>query len=255
VRQVGFYFSPREVVIHAGDTVRWEWTSGSHTVTEGTDGLVNGNELWHSSLNSGTQVFQFTFTPGFVAANPKPGGRYPYFCQPHFLMGMTAAITVADPPPGSMLCAGDGSGTACPCANNASGPVGCLNSTLFGARLRAVGTADVTADTVVLWLSGVTEGGSVLFFQGTSAINGGAGAVFGDGLRCAGGSVLRLGVSSVSFGWAQHPPQPGGVPISVSGHVPPGATRYYQVWHRDSPSICNGGVSTNFSNAYAITWL
>jgi hypothetical protein len=104
-----------------------------------------------------------------------------------------------------------------------------------------------------LRLTGVTEGGSVLFFQGTSTLNGGAGAVFGDGLRCAGGSILRLGQSSISFGWAQHPPS-GGVPISVAGHVPSGATRVYQVWHRDAPSVCTGGVSTNFSNAYAITW-
>ncbi len=253
VRQIGFYFSPREVVIHTGDTVRWEWSSGSHTVTEGTDGALNGNELFHSPLNSGTPFFQWTFSAAFVAAHPMTGGRYAYFCLPHFPMGMTGAVTVSDPPPGSVLCAGDGSGTACPCSNNANQPVGCLNSTGFGARLRAIGTASVTADSLVLWLSGVTEGGSVLFFQGTGAVNGGAGAVFGDGLRCAGGSIVRLGQTSISFGWAQHP-APGGVPISVRGQVPSGATRYYQVWHRDAPSVCTGGLSTSFSNAYAITW-
>jgi plastocyanin len=141
VRQIGLYFSPREVVIHAGDTVRWEWSSGSHTVTEGTDGSVNGNELFHSLLTAGTPVFQFTFTPAFLSANPRPGGRYDYFCLPHFPMGMTGAVTVADPPAGSITCAGDGTGTACPCGNNAMEPVGCLNSTGLGARLRAIGTA------------------------------------------------------------------------------------------------------------------
>jgi plastocyanin len=253
VRQVGFYFSPREVVIHPGDTVRWEWTSGTHTVTEGTDGLLNGNELFHSALTSGTPFFEWTFSAAFLGAHPMPGGRYEYFCLPHFHIGMTATVVVSDPVPGSVICAGDGSGTACPCGNAASAPVGCLNSTGQGSRLRATGSADVTADTLELRVTGASEGSSVLFFQGSSAVNGGAGVVFGDGLRCAGGAVVRLGQTSVSFGWARYP-APGDVPISVRGQVPPGATRHYQVWHRDAPSVCTGGVSTNFSNAYSVTW-
>lgn len=253
VRQIGFYFSPREVVVHPGDTVRWEWTGGSHTVTEGTDGALNGNELFHSGLTSGTPVFQWTFSAAFLAANPRPGGRYDYFCLPHFHFGMTGAVIVSDPIPGSALCAGDSSGTPCPCNNASSGPVGCLNSTGDGARLRAIGAANVAADTLALRVSGASEGASVLFFQGTSAINGGAGAVFEDGLRCAGGSIVRLGQTSISFGWAQYP-MPGNLPISVRGLVPAGTTRYYQAWHRDAPSVCTGGVSANLSNAYAITW-
>ena len=33
VTQVGTSFSPANITIETGDTVRWEWTSGIHTVT------------------------------------------------------------------------------------------------------------------------------------------------------------------------------------------------------------------------------
>src|SRR6185295_18105440 len=140
IDQTNLFWSPREVVIHPGDTVVWQWHSLSHTVTEGTDGQINGNELWTSPLTSSTPSFSFTFTPAFLAQHPHPGGRYDYFCQPHFPMGMTGVIFVADPPPGTEFCAGDGTGTACPCNNNSASKTGCLNTILHGGRLRGIGT-------------------------------------------------------------------------------------------------------------------
>lgn len=250
IRVLGFYFAPREVVIQPGDTVRWEWTAGTHTVTEGTDGLVNGNELFHSPLTSSVPSYSFTFTPQFLAANPMPGGRYDYFCLHHFTIGMNGIIRVGTPPPGNTYCYGDGSGTACPCANVSTEPVGCMNSVLQGGRLRGIGTASVAADTVELWVNGPSEGSGVLFFQGSSAI--GSGAVFGDGLRCAGGSIHRLGRTFLSFGWAKYPGA-GNLPISVRGAVQPGTTRYYQAWYFDSPGAC-GPPTTNFTNGYSVVW-
>ena len=250
VRVLGFYFAPREIVIQPGDTVRWEWSGGTHTVTEGTDGLVNGNELFHSPLTSSVPSFSFTFTPAFLTAHPKPGGRYDYFCSPHFSIGMNGIVRVADPVPGSTYCYGDGSGTACPCGNVSTEPVGCINSVLQGGRLRGIGTASVAADSLELWVNGPSEGSGVLFFQGSSAI--GAGAVFGDGLRCAGGSVLRLGRTFMSFGWAKYPGT-GNLPISVRGSVLPGTTRYYQAWYFDSPGAC-GPPTANFTNGYSVVW-
>jgi plastocyanin len=216
IDQISLFFTPNQVVIHPGDTVRWVWHSATHTVTEGTDGLINGNEAFTSPLTSSVQVFQVTFTPAFLAANPRPGGRYDYFCAPHFAMGMTGVVFVTDPPPGNEFCAGDGSATACPCGNVSIGPVGCLNSNGKGGRLRARGTPSVSADTLVLSCTGMPEGNNVLFFQGTSQLNGGAGAVFGDGLRCAGGSVVRLGTKTISFGAATWP-QAGDPAVSVVG--------------------------------------
>jgi len=37
---------------------------------------------------------------------------------------------------------------------------------------------------------------SALYFQGTTQMAGGAGIAFGDGLRCAGGSIVRLGTKT-----------------------------------------------------------
>lgn len=255
VRQVGFYFSPREVVIEPGDTVRWQWGGGTHTVTEGTDGSFNGNELFHGPLNQSNQVFSFTFTPQFLAAHPMPNGRYDYFCAPHFSIGMTGVVHVAEPPPGTSLCSGDGTGTACPCGNTPPpGVVGCLNSSFLAGRLRGIGTASLAADTLRLSFSGAPEGASVRFFQGASVEANGAGVVFGDGLRCAGRPLVRLGTASVSFGWARYPdPTVPQMPVSVAGLVPPGSTRLYQAWYFDSPGAC-GAPTSNWSNAVRIVW-
>jgi plastocyanin len=252
VNQFGFYFSPREIVIEPGDSVRWVWSGGTHTVTEGTDGMIDGNELFHSPLTSSVPTFTFTFTPAFLAANPAPGGRYDYFCFHHFVSGMTGVIRVANPVPGTSSCFGDGTGTACPCSNPSAGPVGCINSVNKGGRLRGIGTASVAADDLELWLDGPSEASNVVFFQGSAAIAGGNGVVFGDGLRCVGGSQLRLGQSSTVFGWSRYP-GPGDSKISVRGAVPPGSTRYYQAWYFDSPGAC-GPPAANWSNAYSVVW-
>lgn len=252
VRQIGFFFSPREVVIQPGDSVRWVWSSGSHTVTEGTDGLVNGNELFHSALTAGVPNFTFTFSPAFLALHPAPGGRYDYFCSPHFSMGMNGVVRVADPVPGASFCSGDGSATACPCGNTSSGQVGCLNSVGGAGRLRAIGTPSVAADSLALFASGPPEGSNVIFFQGSSALSGGAGVAFGDGLRCAGGTLMRLGLQPVSFGWARYPAA-GDPAISVRGAVLPGSTRHYQAWYFDSPGTC-GAPAANWTNGYSVVW-
>src|SRR4029079_17831326 len=101
---------------------------------------------------------------------------------------------------GTGFCFGDGSGTACPCGNNSApgSKAGCLNSFGQGAVLSASGAASVANDSVVLLASGMPASTSALFFQGTSPQTGGAGAVFGDGLRCANGTVVRLKTKTVT---------------------------------------------------------
>lgn len=252
VRAPGFYFSPREVVIRPGDTVRWLWSGGSHTVTEGTDGLINGNEAFHSFLTTNFQVVNVTFSPAFLAANPRPGGRYDYFCSPHFVGGMNGVVWVADPAPGVESCSGDGTGTPCPCGTNGPAGQGCPNSAGGSARLRAIGTASTTADTLRLSVTGAPEGYTTFFFQGSTLTNGGAGVVFGEGLRCVSGTVARLGPKTQSFSFAFYP-EVGDTPISVRGKVAPGQTRHYQAWYRDSPGLC-GPPAPNMSNAVTITW-
>src|SRR5439155_26321822 len=119
-------------------------------------------------------------------------------------------------------CFGDGSGTPCPCGNlSPSGAqTGCLNSTGSGAQLNASGIPSTSNDSLVLQGVGMTNG-PCLYFQGTAQYNGGQGAVFGDGLRCAGGTTIRLGIES-NVGGASQYPSAGDPLVSVKGMCMPG---------------------------------
>jgi hypothetical protein len=126
-------------------------------------------------------------------------------------------------------CFGDGSGTACPCGNNSTvgDGEGCRNSLGRGGLLALAGTPSVSNDTATLEGEKMPNS-SALYFQGTTRVSGGAGNVFGDGLQCAGGSVIRLATKINVAGKSQFPS--GGDPLlSVRGAVTPGATRTYQV--------------------------
>jgi len=151
-------------------------------------------------------------------------------------------------------CLGDGSATACPCGNAA--PVGslggCVNSVGTVGRLVADGNPSLATDTVVLSASGLTNS-NVLFFQGTTAIAGGSGASFGDGLRCVGGAITRLAVQSASAGLASYP-SAGDESVSLRGNVLGIGTRTYQAWYRSSQNFCTP-ATFNLTNAARATWV
>lgn len=155
---------------------------------------------------------------------------------------------------GQAFCVGDGSGTPCPCGN-ASAPganAGCTTSLGQGATLRGAGATRLAADGLELRADSMT-GPFALFFQGTSASNGGAGAPFGDGLRCAGGSLIRLGAEDCVAG-AAHYPGPGDVPVSVQGAVAAPGRRYYQAWYRNAAAWCTP-ATFNLTNGLAVDWI
>jgi len=154
--------------------------------------------------------------------------------------------------PGTSFCFGDGTGTACPCANNGLDGSGCKSSQFaFGASLAGIGTASIAADTVVLTATDTPQT-SVLFFQGTTQQSAGAGVVFGDGKRCAGGTATRIGAKSTSAAFARYPE--GSDPkISVVGNVTVPGTRTYQGWYRSAVSYCTP-ATFNLTNGYEIAW-
>lgn len=159
--------------------------------------------------------------------------------------------------PGTPLCFGDGSTAACPCSNSGSEGRGCQNSaSTGGAVLFTTGTT--SPDTVVLRSSGERATSLSIFLQGNASI---LPVVYGDGLRCTGGTLKRLYTKTASAGEASAP-GPGdpsitarsaalGVPIPANGR------RYYQVWYRDgNPGFCAPptGDSYNISSAVRILW-
>lgn len=80
-------FSPANATITAGDSVTWSWDGNdSHTVTHGSSPTVppDAQKLFDvPERSSGTFGYRFD-----------TAGSYPYFCRPHFNMGMRGTITV-----------------------------------------------------------------------------------------------------------------------------------------------------------------
>jgi hypothetical protein len=150
--------------------------------------------------------------------------------------------------PGSPYCLGDGSSAACPCWNeSASG--GCTNSTGSGALLSGLNSPSVLTADLILRGTSLVPGQPGLFFQGQNQISGGAGFPFGNGLRCAGGQVIRLEVRiSDAAGTSQT-----SIDLVSRGGVAVGDLLRYQLWYRDPGGPC--GSSFNFTNGYEVTWL
>jgi hypothetical protein len=151
--------------------------------------------------------------------------------------------------PFTSYCSGDGSGAACPCGNGGAPGAGCANGSGSGAVLGAEGDASVSGGGPVLTGAGVPAGQPAVFFQGENAAAGGAGVPFGDGLRCAAGSLLRIETRTADGA--------GSVATTVSvpeaGGAQPGETRRYQLWYRDpAGSPCGSGFNT--SQGLAIAW-
>src|SRR5262249_3137608 len=152
------------------------------------------------------------------------------------------------------FCAGDSS---CPCGNVGLAHHGCQNSAgTGGGLLAAAGQASLSSDTVVLSASAIVPGASCVVLQGSARI----GAVpVGDGLRCAGGQLLRMYVLPAPSGSLQAP-QPGDPSLSArsaafGAPIPLGATRVLQVTYRDTnAAFCPApqGDAFNATNAIAI---
>lgn len=140
----------------------------------------------------------------------------------------------------------------CPCGIGAPG-AGCPSSfSNTGAVLAAAGNRSVSADSVVLTATSVSNAFATIF-QGTQTSGAGRGVAFGDGLRCAGGSVVRIVSKAASAGTLVYP-ESGETSISLRGAVPSaGGYRVYQVWYRNSASYCTSSTF-NLTNGIAVDW-
>jgi len=146
-------------------------------------------------------------------------------------------------------CSGDGSGGACPCGNFAGASEGCMNGSGMGGRLWSTGNASIAAGSFVLRGSQLIPNEPGLYFQGNNAINGGGGNPFGDGLRCAGGGVVRLQVRFADSAGDSST----SIMIPAVGGAAPGDTKRYQLWYRD-PLSSPCGLSFNLTNGVQVAW-
>jgi hypothetical protein len=193
-----------------------------------------------------------------VAANAPTGGRTITVTNPdgQTITSASGIVTVTQNGAlGTPYCFGDGSlATACPCANSGVSGHGCANSgDSNGAALVATGTT--TPDTAVLHASEELGSALTIFLQGD--VNASSGIVFGDGVRCANGTLLRLYTTNAVGGSVS---APQGADPSITARsgalgdtIAPGTSRYYHAYYRD-PNLVFCPAGFNATNAVQIDW-
>jgi hypothetical protein len=179
--------------------------------------------------------------------------------------GSEGSVTVAAiipflvPPPPRSFCFGDGVEASCPCSNSGLPGRGCENSAgTGGAALSASGNPSLSADSVQLTATGELPSALSLVLQGDVEI---APVHFGDGARCAGGTLKRLYVKHASGGSVSVPqagdPSMSARSAALGDPITAGETRILQVYYRDpSPTWCPSppGGTFNATAAVAIVW-
>jgi hypothetical protein len=167
-------------------------------------------------------------------------------------------VVLPHPYTGHTFCEGDGhpGSQPCPCSNFGAPDHGCAGfPNISGAFLDWTGTPSLQLDSVLLRCGDLPPNSVSLFFQGSVLVNAGYGTPFQDGLLCAGGTQVRLGVKHVdSFGEAVFGyQQPGDPTLHVAGGIlPPGGSFAYQVWYRNTLGACGSGSNT--SNGLVLNW-
>ena len=151
---------------------------------------------------------------------------------------------------------GTNSAIACPCGNAPLGAgLGCNNSVNSGGGwMDAQGSPDL--DTVGITGAGMKPNATCVFLQGASSLQ--SGAAFGDGVRCAGGQLLRLSVKTVNGSGNRGFPEPGDPSIktrcqTLGAPINAGETRAYQVYYRD-PANIGCAATFNITSALQVRW-
>lgn len=131
-----FQFSPANLTINVGDTVTWIDQQGMHDTVSGVSGVPSG--VWRSPLMQPPQTFSFTFN------SP---GTFPYYCTPHWPLGMSGSIQVIaanSPPNVSIISPPSGANFSAPAditiEANASDPDGAVTQVQFFMNGAPIGT-------------------------------------------------------------------------------------------------------------------
>jgi len=161
-------------------------------------------------------------------------------------LGATSFTSLCEP--------GFGGVSACPCSNPPAGSGrGCDNSAASGgAALSATGSALLSGDTLVFTTSGEMPIATSIVLQGDAGIP--AGVAFGQGVRCAGGTLKRLFVKTATGGSMTAPDFGAGDPTlsarsaALGDTILSGQCRWYLVYYRD-PVVLGSCPATSTFNA------
>ena len=159
---------------------------------------------------------------------------------------------------------GAGGVLSCPCANPPAGRGrGCDNSAgTGGAMLTASGVALLSEDSLVFSADLETPSALSIVMQGNAGIP--TGVVYGQGIRCVGGTVIRrLYFKSAFYGSITAPELAlGDPPVSVRSAekgdvIQPAESRWYLVYYRDPVVLggCPASSTFNATQTGQVTWL
>jgi hypothetical protein len=138
----------------------------------------------------------------------------------------------------------------CVSAVNSATPMGGTT----GSIMTATGSVSVAANDLVLAAGPMAGSQPGIFFYGTSQLNMGNGLPFGEGFRCAGGTVIRFfppvvadpgGTLTLNLDNTYIPSATSSAPIADM------ATLHFQAWFRDP---AGGGSGFNLSDALELTF-
>jgi Tol biopolymer transport system component len=166
-------------------------------------------------------------------------------------------------PDSSSLCDPGTNGViGCPCSNPPGSPGrGCDNSaSTGGALLLASGGTYLSSDTLDFSTNGERSTALSILLQGNSRLS--QGAVYGQGVRCVGGTLRRLFSKTASGGSITAPDFGSGDPTvsarsaALGEVIQPAQSRWYLVYYRD-PAIlggCPASATFNSTQTVRTTW-
>jgi Tol biopolymer transport system component len=246
-RYVAFLSTATNLV--SGDTngfmdifVRDRSSGTTERVSVATGGAQENSDSFDSWISADGRYVAFESAASNLVAGDTNGAR-DVFVRDRAAAGSTG---LCDPGVDGVI--------ACPCSNPPSGPGrGCDNSSgTGGASLAASGIAYLSMDSLVFTTSGEKPTATSVLLQGTSlAANG---VVYGQGVRCVGGSLKRLFVKHAVAGSITAPDLGGGDPTvsarsaSLGDVIQPGQNRWYLVYYRD-PTVLGGCPATSTFDA------
>jgi FG-GAP-like repeat len=213
---------------------------------------VTGETLW--AFNTGNRVFSVDAV-GDLTGDSRPevvaGTQDTHSSTVVFVLEGDGGLL-----PDTFCDAGDGSLASCPCVNPGSPDTGCDapipvgqgGGLTGGLRLDVVrqDTAPTNRATVTGtgYPTGSTPGAVVIR---ADVLDTGSPVVFGDGLRCIGVPLVRLGATAAVGGTSTH--------TFGHGTMAGAGSRYYQIWYRSQPaSYCDPLSSFNLSNGRVLIW-
>ncbi|MFT7669794.1 MAG: hypothetical protein ACI8X5_002501 [Planctomycetota bacterium] len=133
-----------------------------------------------------------------------------------------------------------------PCANPFP-TAGCRNSTGLGAAMCGIGSDSVFADDLVLLATEMPATVPAIIFGGTAFVGP---FPFGDGLRCAGGNIVRFTSPTLTSATGTLSAGPG---LAGTFGIVPTDVWTFQCWFRDPTGPCGFGFNTTNSVTVSFT--